>query len=522
MQKKLAGKLSICLLLISLLSCQENISELGSSYINSIELQPAYEVEEITAYSEKFTAIQTNSLTNYLIGTYDDPIFGTTENSILSQIRLATPNEDFGMQPELDSVILNLPLYLTQIDTDEFELDSIFGTGDFKLKLYESNYFLRELDPGENGEFQNNQQYFSNQFDEIAPFIESTPFFESETINLEELKESITLIDRSDIDNPDTTSVNPRIRLKLPLDYFNEKIMSKAGEQELVNNNNFINYFRGIHMVLEPSTPEPLLINLNLNTEQSNITLHYKTMRPGISLDPDATPEPVESFDELSLNFTGINVNFYDNQFAVDLSNQNQTQGEENIYLKGGEGSSGVINLFTGIDSNGDGVSDQLEELRQNQWVINEANLIMYVNEDLASTNKNIVNRLFIYDIENNTILEDYRLDPTLSENPETSASIHLPPIDEDADGNKFYRLRLTNHINNIINKDSTNVKLGLSISQNVNITRTLDIIDDSETFESVLESSALSPRGTVLHGNNSPLEDKRLKLRIIYTETNN
>ncbi len=522
MYKPFLINFSLLVLILGFTSCKDNVSELGESYINSLDLPPAYEVDEIVAYSEKLNGIQTNNLTNYLLGSYNDPIYGSTETSILSQLTLSNTNNDFGEEPELDSVILNIPLFLTQTDTDEFELDSVIGEGNFRLKLFESNYFLRNVDPGENGVFENPQVYYSNQFDDISPFIESSPFYESDIINFEELNNQITLIDSSNPEEIDTTIVNPRLRLKLPVDFFQEKIIDKAGQEELISTNNFIDYFRGIHMVLEPTADNSVLFNFNLNSEEANITLHYNTLRPEPTLDPDEVTDLVTNFDEFSLEFAGVNVNLYNNQFNVDLADQNIEEGEENLYLKGGEGSGSIIKLFTGFDSNNDGISDQLEELRDNNWIINEANLILYVNDDIVTSEQNVVNRLFIYDIDNGTILEDYQLDPTLSSNPLSSASIHLPPL-EESNGERFYRLRITNHINNVINKDSTNVKLGLSISQNVNNTRVLEVDNPEEnTFSSILESSASSPRGTVLHGNNSPDVEKRLKLRIIYTETEN
>ena len=86
-----------------------------------------------------------------------------------------------------------------------------------------------------------------------------------------------------------------------------------------------------------------------------------------------------------------------------------------------------------------------------------------------------------------------------------------------------IYRLRITDHINNVINNDSTNVKLGLLLSENVNLTRVKKVQNGPNSeIDKIIESSVISPRGMVLHGSNSPDVEKRLKLRIIYTETEN
>jgi hypothetical protein len=98
-----------------------------------------------------------------------------------------------------------------------------------------------------------------------------------------------------------------------------------------------------------------------------------------------------------------------------------------------------------------------------------------------------------------------------------------------NADGTeqKKYKIRLTEHLNNIIIDDSTNVKLGLVVSSNVGAANTrgfqtsIDVGIDSDitTIEGVPTGTVLSPKSVVLHGNNSPVAAKRVKLNIYYTE---
>ena len=115
-----------------------------------------------------------------------------------------------------------------------------------------------------------------------------------------------------------------------------------------------------------------------------------------------------------------------------------------------------------------------------------------------------------------------YQIDPTASPNvPEQSRTLHLAPLAED-DAGKFYRIRLTSHINDIINNDSTNVTLGLNVSQNVENARLFDVRDsETERINGLIETSLTTPRGVVLHGTQSDNETKRLKLSI-QTTTNN
>ena len=82
------------------------------------------------------------------------------------------------------------------------------------------------------------------------------------------------------------------------------------------------------------------------------------------------------------------------------------------------------------------------------------------------------------------------------------------------------YKFRITEHINNLLINDSTNVELGISVSLNVNleelVQQQVQTNDGSELTVPI--SSVLSPRGTVLHGNNTSDESKRVYLEIYYT----
>src|SRR5690606_14250638 len=87
------------------------------------------------------------------------------------------------------------------------------------------------------------------------------------------------------------------------------------------------------------------------------------------------------------------------------------------------------------------------------------------------------------------------------------------------------YKIRITEHINNLLLRDSTNVKLGLVVSGNVNLEETSlqrNILTTDETINKVPVSSIISPRGTVLYGNNTTDESKKLYLEIFYSEPNN
>ncbi len=72
--------------------------------------------------------------------------------------------------------------------------------------------------------------------------------------------------------------------------------------------------------------------------------------------------------------------------------------------------------------------------------------------------------------------------------------------------------------------RDSTNTKLGLVISNNVNSIQNAQVLGatSEDDVNQVPTGAVLSPKGTVLYGNNTTNEEKKVKLEIFYTEPNN
>jgi hypothetical protein len=77
-----------------------------------------------------------------------------------------------------------------------------------------------------------------------------------------------------------------------------------------------------------------------------------------------------------------------------------------------------------------------------------------------------------------------------------------------------------------LIRNDSINVKLGLVVTNNVlnlGLSELKDEVDiNGSEIESIFSASVLSHRGTVLFNENALDNEKKLKLKIYYTEENN
>ncbi|WP_040280550.1 DUF4270 domain-containing protein [Psychroserpens damuponensis] len=536
----------LAVLLLSFIACDKDFANIDSDIINNgnaTHFNTNSRLFDVIAYTKALDPVQTNALPTNLLGVYTDPTvsYGTSTASFVTQLRGNLQDPDFGGNPVIDSVIMTIPYFSSAIGIDEdgitqYELDSVYGSGTMNLSIYESNYFLRDFDPSAST-INEPQSFYANMStgtDMIsASQLESNLLHEEIFFNPS--ADQIILTETTEDGETEVTNgLAPSFRIKFEDNTFwQEKIIDMSGESELSNINNFNNYFRGLYFKAEQNISEGKMILLNMASSSSNITIYY-------------TRDPfTEGLDRVqttyTYSFTGNRVNFLSNDFSI--TSGNETTGDASLYLKGGQGSVAEIKLFNGEDIDDDNLTDNAFELFKKEFVetdddgnfvsskklINEANLVFYVKQDEVNASGDEPNRVFLYDMNNNVALTDYFFDNSNTTNPEVSIFSHLVPLEREngeatGDGIR-YKVRITEHLNNLILRDSTNVKLGLAVSANVNLESNsiqYDILNPSDDNDKVPSSSILSPRGTVLYGNNTTDEDKKLYLEIFFTEPNN
>jgi hypothetical protein len=165
-----------------------------------------------------------------------------------------------------------------------------------------------------------------------------------------------------------------------------------------------------------------------------------------------------------------------------------------------------------------------LNELRNKNIIINEANISFYIDDNFEGAHNLVAQRLYLYDILSGEPLEDLSIDGSTDLSVTNGDKKIFGGILEYDSNNKPYRYKfnITNHISNVIRKDSTNFDLGLVVSSNINdIFRKKAKVGENE-FLNYPRSSILNPLGAILVGSNLPEEennDKKVQLEIIYTE---
>lgn len=501
---------AVFILIIFLASCQNDINSIGAEIFGDDE--PIGTLDDsftVRAYSKKMDPVQSNALRAYQLGVYNHPVYGKSKVNFLTQLTLKSANPKFGDSAVVDSVFVYIPYFSeeTKVDsTRTYTLDSVYGNAPINISIFESKYYLRDFDPTTG--FEELQAYYSNQ----GEIFES--YLGEELARVEDFQMSRFgyVFPSNNGEEDENEYVAPGLRVKLDSLFFQQKIIDKEGSGELRNTANFKDYFRGLYFKVDSAQDDGSLFLFD--EAKGYITVHY-------SYNDGDTRKP----DTFQMNFGGIQVNTFDNNslpgsIKWDLENADEELGEEQLYLRGGDGIMTVVKLF-GDDEDDNGVPEELELLRARKWLINEANLIFYVNQDAQTGGDSEPDRIMIYNLKDNTVLVDYLADPT-SGLPANEAVInHLGKLERGSDERgKYYKIKITDHISNLINKDSTNVPLGIVVSQNVNNRLFQKTSTELETdIKKIPASSVMSPKGTILHGNRSPNEEKRLKIQIYYTE---
>lgn len=267
----------------------------------------------------------------------------------------------------------------------------------------------------------------------------------------------------------------------------------------------------------EAKEEDGTMLFFNLKDSDAGIELFYTNEVE--TTNDDGGTDTIRKPKQYKLNFGSTIVNTFKGEYPADvlqaISSSNEEAGAEKLFLDGGEGSMAVVELFED--------EDQIAALKEKNWLINEANLTFYVDQDFVE-NVNEPTRIYLYDLDNNKIIADYNFALNFvgdgnENNPATSLASFSGPLKRDEDDNGIsYKLNLTQHVTNIIEDEAENVRLGLVVTQNINITNN-SAVRNTEDVASFPAMSVLSPEGTVLHGNLSTNEEKRLKLRIYYTE---
>lgn len=552
---------------IFLISCDKEYNTIGGDIVGGIPFAINGEEFDLVAKNLAVEKVQTNNLTLNQLGVYSDKYLGdesspssfsVTKANVVVQLSLSTLKPTFTpalAATDIDSVILTVPYFSTNLRTESYggnryKLDSIKGytlaadneTQNFTpmdLRVYRNNYFLDSYDIDNNLEtatkyYSTNDNLFSSNHEPTilnnGPVKENVQFVPDQ-------REYVAPNPNSDLtgllDTPDGTSTNvkerlsPRMRLHLDKAPF-QQLISDAQNTTMsdifADNNLFRNYFRGLYFEVNSNVGSLMTLNFS----QGDVTIYYKQYKNS------ASPSDGKQVAGLTLKMQGATVNTFTN--TDNYKNASKYVNNERIYLKGGQGNLGLIDLFTDVS--------KFEFFRKKNLIINDAAITFTIDKNSAFGIQNESSypypyRVYLFDIDNNKPLLDYYTDITISSDQRFNKFIH-GGILFNSNNEKKYQIKITELIRKIYNeakgntkllKDLTEkVRLGLVVSQNINEIRIADLKNTNTSIpdyfgklknvNKIPVSSVISDSGIILYGTGSNVPaDKRMKFEINYTE---
>jgi hypothetical protein len=585
------------------ISCDQDFNTIGSDLVGDEHFDFSTHEAQLKAYSVKTNEVQTNNLPINPLGIYNNPYFGVTKANFVSQLSLVTAQPKFGTNVQVENVTLYVP-YFSTVETNNtdgskvYSLQSIYGANKeskMKLSVYENGYYLNSFNPNDN--FQTQQRYFSDgstngniiNFENLkrgndgngnsvqnGTRLNDSPnaaendqfFFNKSEIIVYKTKFNTTTgileyVDANDVVLANQNDVSlrvvkerlaPGIYLTLNKTFFKNRIL-EAGSANLFNNNEFKQYFKGLYFKMEQLPGEEGAMAM-LNFSNAKVNVNYSSIDEGAAAGTVATSKTLVL--NLGTNSGSNSVSLQDYSYSgaynsgLNASATNPTFGSDSkLFLKGGKGSVVYLDVFGSADIlkpvNGqlvpgaNQIPDELDQLRLNGWLINEAYLEFYIDKTaMAGANQLEAERLYLFDATNQKALVDYTFDATTNSNTKYNKLIFGGIIERDNTADKKgikYKIRITQHINNLINSTDANlnknVRLGLTVTENINYSNSYyyknplslnnPIMGTNDVVEYFPVASIMEQQGVVLHGTNPSTEDasKKLKLVIHYTKPN-
>lgn len=394
----------------------------------------------IITYTKESDSLRADELSTATLGSMNDPDVGKTESSFYSQLRLPVDNVDFAGSGSLsdivlDSVVLALEYsgYYGALDPQSFEVMEI--TEDMFI---DSAYF-------------NGKSFATNPTNLVVP---------SSRVQTPDPNSSVFTA---------SDSFPAQLRLKLD-NSFGQKIIDESGNISLSDNDNFLQFLKGIEVKVNnpgQGSNQGAVLLLNLISVNSAVTLYYR----------DTAAKDTLTFDLLmNTNCARVNKNVHDYTGTL-VANQlaDSTLGSDKVYVQGLQGLKTEINLT------------DVMRLKDSNIIINKAILKLPV-DNTAGNDFDPIEQILIIRNENN--LKYLLLDQTMFAGQAGLDNVGGQWNEDDSQ----YEFTITRYLNNLLNGNFPNNRL---------------------TLETI--SAMVTPNRTVFYGHNSVVE--KPMLTITYTK---
>lgn len=328
--------------LLALVACKKSPETIGNNLISDsdyIDLMYT-DTTEIICHSY-LDSVSTKNTSYALLGSMKDPVFGTSEAGFYSQFRLSLAGQNFGDDPIVDSLVLQLSIVNYYGDTNVIQTVHVFELAD--TLSVNSTYYNHSTVAANPIDYANGYPFAPRPKTTTHPLANDTVNHAIIRIPLNPaLGEYLTSLDTTAYSQPD---------------YFKES-------------------FKGLYVTCDPVMLPGAITYLNL-TDNTNtlLQLYYHNA---------ATPEKAMRYDyyvtssdtyfnHIDHDYTQGNAAFVD-----QLLNGNTAAGQQTVYIQ----SMGGVRTRVFLPN----LDHWCDSLDGSHIVINEAKLILPVNETLMDS----------------------------------------------------------------------------------------------------------------------------------------
>ena len=361
---KIKSILSVFLFGGLMVSCNSDSDDLGKNLFDGNSVtgnQVSYDLVAYNINNGDVVRADSYALQRATLGAFTEGQFGMQKSAYVTQVRLSKYAPDFGTNPVVDSVVLEIkPQY--DVTTKAVTTTNVTHGGQTAkqtLTKYEAvkygnpatamNIDVHEIatDLGVVG-----TERLSNSPVATSGVPLGTKVFSGNVyaVSINKTSDNTTLL---------TKEVG--LRIQLDKNYFQTKIANKSGATEQGNESNFINYFKGLKISVREN--DGYLINFAPN--EVTMTMYYRSGGKSNTFSFDLGSSNVH-FSQISYNRSST--------FNTVMAGINSTNGDPLLYMQGMGGPG------AGIKLNGAGISELKRLYKERGAAILSAKIRLYTD----------------------------------------------------------------------------------------------------------------------------------------------
>ena len=254
----------------------------------------------VLAHTIRVDSVRTDETSRTMLGSYNDPVFGSSSSSLALQLRLSSTSIDLGATPVLDSIVLSI---------------------DYTTVAMGSNTIMRAY-----GDTTTAQTW--NVYELDQSIYADSIYYSSTPVALKSGEIATKTFAPHPTDSIFVDSVKTQARLRIKMDDSFVQKFRDATPTDFEAIDKFLQFFKGLYIQPEMVTQGGAILFFNVGSTTSGMTLYYKNAAE----DSLKYFFPVTTLSARFMNFS------HDYQFAapelVNQLNGDTALGQQQIFVQ--------------------------------------------------------------------------------------------------------------------------------------------------------------------------------------------